>query len=84
MTATYFDVSRNPSTASLWVYPSTSGALTPTQFLVYPFGAQGSTGNQLLTTSYVVDMGYPRTPLGAQTKSGPSRDKRGRKVKWDD
>lgn len=46
----------------------------------------GSNGNQLLCTSYIVDMGFPRLPLGAQDRSepnGPTRDRKGRPVRFD-
>lgn len=38
-------------------------------------------GNRLLTTDYIVDMGIPRVPADAQ--GGPSRDQRGRRIKWE-
>lgn len=45
----------------------------------------GSNGNGLLCTSYIVDMGFPRSPDGVERSepSGPTRDSKGRPVRFD-
>lgn len=47
-----------------------------------PEPINGSNGNRLLATSYIVDMGYPVRP-GSSAQTGPTRDRKGRPVSFD-
>lgn len=80
----FFEVFQNGPDRSFMVYPPANPTASH-RFLVvgFPDGTTRSPGNVLLTTSKIVDARAFGSASAAGDLSGPSRDRKGRPIKWD-